>query len=219
MTRKAVVPCIVLAMLCSAACLRQRTGHTLYLSPEGAVTWTVIERDIQSDADELTDRAREEQEFLDRLASGRHPMLTALDSLGPGASRARFIRRERPYMVLTEARFDRADSLIQRLLHELKVTGTAVTTRDGDATTLAIVFEVPPEQPESADESPISPLIDFDEPYRLVLTAGRFVGSGGLTIEGGGSAAALDEAWMNEHCKPGATVKLSLTWTASAPVH
>jgi hypothetical protein len=217
MNRKAIVPCIVLAMLCSAACLRQQTGHTLYLSPEGAVTWTVLQRDIQSDADALPERTREEQEFLDRLASGRHPMLTALDSLNPVASRARFIRRERPYLVLTEARFERADNLMQRLLDELRVAGTATLTRDGDARTLTIVFQVPPDEPESPDESPIAPLLDSDESYRFMLTEGRFVAGDGFAIESGGSAAGLDEAWMDEHCTPGATVRVALTWNVSTP--
>jgi hypothetical protein len=217
MNRKTAVLGVVLATLCSAACLQQQTGHTLYLSPDGAVTWTATERDIRSDADDPAERMREEQEFLNRLMAGDHPMLTAVRTLEPSSSRVRFIRRERPYTVLTEARFERADSLMQRLLDAVKVHGTATLTRDGDATSLAIVFEVPREEPDSSDESPIAPLIDFDEPYRFVLTAGRFLPSEGFAIESGGSTAALDEEWMNEHCKPGATVKLSLNWIASAP--
>ena len=214
MNRKIVILVFALAVLWSPACLQQHTGHTLYLSADGAVTWTATERDIRSDAEDPAERAREEQEFLDRLVSGRHPMLTALQSLDPDASRARFIRRERPYIVMTEARFERADRLMQRLLDELKISGTATLTRHGDATTLTIAFEVPFVEPESSDESPITPLIDFDEPYRLVLTAGRFVASDGFRIESG-DTAALDEEWMKTRCEPGATVRLSLTWSAS----
>ena len=216
MNRNAIL-CVVLALLCSPACLQRHTGHTLYLSPDGAVTWTTTERHIRSDADDPAERLREEQEFLSRLSAGEHPMLTALRSLDPSSSRVRIIRRERPYIVLTEARFERADRLMQRLLDEWKVSGTATLTRNGDATTLLIVFDVPQEELESSDESPITPLIDSDEPYRFVLSDGRFVTGEGFAIESGGTSAALDEEWMTERCKPAATVRLVLTWILSTP--
>ncbi len=217
MTRKTAILTVFIAVLCSPACLQQQTGHTLYLSEEGAVTWTATERDIRSDARDPVERAREEQEFLNRLAAGQHPMLTALQSLDPSNSRARFLRSERPYTVLTEARFDRIDRLVQRLLDELKVPGTATLTRTADQTMLSIEFEVREGDPESSDESPITPLITADEPYRFVLTAGRFLAASGFAIESGDGVAALDEEWMTERCKPGNTVRLSLTWIASAP--
>ena len=215
MTGKTAILTVFLAVLCSPACLQQQTGHTLYLSPDGAVTWTAIERDIRSDARDPVERAREEQEFLNRLSAGQHPMLTALQSLDPSNSRARFLRRERPYTVLTEARFDRVDRLIQRLLDELRVPGTVTLTRMANQTTLSIEFEVREGEPESSDESPIMPLMIADEPHRFALTTGRFVAASGFTIEGGDGAAALDEEWMTERCKPGNTVTLSLTWSAS----
>ena len=217
MTRKPVILTVFLAVLCSPACLQQQTGHTLYLSQDGAVTWTAIERDIRSDARDPVESAREEQEFLDRLAAGQHPMLTALQSLDPSHSRARFLRRERPYTVLTEARFERIDRLVQRLLDELKVAGTATLTRIADQTTLSIELEVREGEPESSDESPITPLMTADEPYRVVLTTGRFVAATGFRIESGDGVAALDDDWMTERCKAGNKVTLSLTWSVSNP--
>lgn len=213
MNRKIVILVLALAVLWSPACLQQQTGHTLYLSPDAAVTWTTTERDIRSDAQDPSERMREEHEFLSRLTAGGHPMLTALRSLGPASSRARLLRRDRPYIVMTEAHFERADRLMQRLLDELRISGTATLTRHGDATTLSVAFEVPQEEPEFPDESAITPLIVFDEPYRLVLTTGRFVTSEGFTIESGETTAALDEEWMKARCEPGATVRLSVTWS------
>ena len=215
MNRKSAILCVFLAVLCSPACLQQQTGHTLYLSPDGAVTWTTIERDIRSDARDPAERAREEQEFLNQLSAGEHPMLVALRSLDPSNSRVRFVRRKRPYFVLTEARFDRADRMLQKLLDEVRIPGTANLTRTADQTTLSIAFEVPGQESESSEESPIPPLADFDEPYRLVLTAGRFASATGFTLESDETVAALDEEWMRERCKPGNTVRLSLTWMVS----
>jgi hypothetical protein len=217
MNRKSAILCVFLAVLCSPACLQQQTGHTLYLSQDGAVTWTTMERDIHSDARDPAERAREEQDFLNQLTAGTHPMLTGLRSLDPSSSRVRFVRRERPYLVLTEARFDRADRMLQKLFDELRIPGAASLTRTADQTTLSIAFEVPGQESASADESPIAPLADFDEPYRFVLTAGRFVSAAGFTLDSDGAVAALDEEWMTERCKPGAMVTLSLTWIASAP--
>ena len=217
MNRKSAILGVFLAVLCSPACLQQQTGHTLYLSPDGAVTWTTIERDIRSDARDPAERAREEQEFLNQLSAGEHPMLVALRSLDPSNSRVRFVRRKRPYFVLTEARFDRADRMLQKLLDEVRIPGTANLTRTADQTTLSIAFEVPGQESESSEESPIPPLADFDEPYRLVLTAGRFASATGFTLESDETVAALDEEWMRERCKPGNTVRLSLTWIVSTP--
>jgi hypothetical protein len=52
--------------------------------------------------------------------------------------------------------------MLQKLFDELRIPGTASLTRTADQTTLSIAFEVPGQESESADESPIAPLADFD---------------------------------------------------------
>jgi hypothetical protein len=64
-----------------------------------------IERDIRSDARDPAERFREEQGVLDGLAEGTHPNAAALRQLGGDSIQVRVLRPERPYAVMTEARF------------------------------------------------------------------------------------------------------------------
>src|SRR5512134_422199 len=162
MNRYVASAALLLGLLLTAACIQQETTHTWYLSAGGEVTWMTIERDIRSDAREAADRYREEQGVVDRLAAGVHPIAVALRQLGAGDVRVRVLRRERPYAVLTEGRFPRADQMIQRLLEEWRIPGSASIAVEGDQATLEIVMHAPADEPESEEESPIAALTDCD---------------------------------------------------------
>jgi hypothetical protein len=204
---------IIVAATLSAACLQQETTHTVYLSPDGAVTWMSIERDIRSDARAAADRVREEQEFLDRAGAGSHPIGLALQQLGPDAGvRTRLLRRERPYAVLTEARYARLDGSLDRMLLECGLRGFASITRTGETSTLELLFTVPDGEADADHESPVMALADADAPYRVVLTEGRFVSGEGFIIDGDGAVAVFDAAHVEDRAGPGQTVRISLSW-------
>lgn len=213
-TAKAV---LVAGLLLTPACIQQETTHTWYLSPAGEVTWMTIERDIRSDAREEADRYREEQEVVDRFAAGVHPIGVALRRLGAEDVRVRVLRRERPYAVASEGRFARADQMMQRLLDEWRIPGSATFAIEGDQSTLEIVMYAAADEPESGEESPVAALTDCDAPYRFVLTDGRFVSAMGFALEGDGTIAVLDEKGLEMVDDSDGPVRLSLTWTMTLP--
>lgn len=215
MTRFTVKAVLVAGLLLTPACIQQETTHTWYLSPGGEVTWMTIERDIRSDAREETDRYREEQEVVDRFAAGVHPIGVALRRLGAENVRVRVLRRERPYAVVSEGRFARADQMIQRLLDEWRIPGSATIAIEGDQSTLEIVMHAP--APESGEEGPVAALTDCDAPYRFVLTDGRFVSAMGFALEGDGTIAVLHEKALEGLDDAEVPVRLSLTWTLTLP--
>lgn len=208
---------LLAGLLLAPACIQQETTHTWYLSPGGEVTWMTIERDIRSDERVPADRYREEQEVVDRLAAGAHPVQMALGRLGADPVRVRVLRRGRPYAVMTEGRFARADQMIQRLLEELRMPGSATIAVEGEQATLEIVIHVPPDEPDSDEENPVAALTNCDSPYRFVLTDGRFVSATGFTLEGDGTIAVLDEQVLNGLDDSDVPVRLSLTWAITSP--
>jgi hypothetical protein len=217
MNRTEAKAVILAGLLLTPACIQQETTHTWYLSPGGEVTWMTIERDIRSDARKVADRYQEEQEVADRLASGAHPIQLALGRLGADPVRVRVLRRERPYAVMTEGRFARADQMIQRLLEELGIPASAAMTVQGQQATLEIVMQAPVEGSEPDEDSPVLAVTDCDAPYRFVLTDGRFVSATGFTLEGEGTIAVLDEEVLKGLDESGAPVRLTLTWTLTSP--
>src|SRR5262245_49539960 len=83
MIRRLCIPLVLLAVPLTSACIVKETTHRLYLSPRGALTWTVLEQDVRSTESNPANRASEEQAFLDGVASGTHSAFDALARLGP----------------------------------------------------------------------------------------------------------------------------------------
>jgi hypothetical protein len=202
-----------------SGCLVGETGHTLYLDPEGSVTWTVLEQDVRSDADKPRDVIREEREFLDRLASGRHPVTEGLDSLLPDALETRILRGERPFSVYTTARFAAVDRLAQDVLDQLGIRGRAVLRCEDGLAHLALTVDVHDGDGEDRiDDAPVMPLLEDLEGLRVVLTRGKFVDAAGFTLSDDGSTAVLAEPDdQTEAALAQGELGLSLTWTTGEP--
>jgi hypothetical protein len=185
--------CLLLALAAApfaSGCLLKTTTHRLYLSPQGALTWSVLEQDVRSTETGPLDRAAEEDAFLDGVRSATHPTLEALRRLAPSDTWLRLLRADRPYTVLTEAHFERVDVVIEQLLNELHIPGTASLQRAGDEWSLGISIDL---TAMDADDQPsqIAALIEELDCYRLVLTEGRFTAAIGFAIVDDGAAVAL----------------------------
>jgi hypothetical protein len=188
----------------AAGCLQKETTHTLYLSPDGSLVWTATEANVRSDDDDRVERWREEARYLDRLSGGVHPLAVALRRLGPDDVRSRLIRRDRPYVAVTEATFGRVDRLADQLLAELGLHGAASLVEEGNRTTLRVELDLREEPVRLEEDSPIDALVEDLERYRLVLTHGRFVAAEGFVL--------VDEVTAVLHPLPCDRVTLSLTW-------
>jgi hypothetical protein len=190
------------AVLATSACLASKTSHVLYLSPSGAVTWTIHDRDVHSDAAERSQRAQEEGDFLRAIQHRTHGPLLALEALGGRNATSELVRTERPWDAVTTAQFDRVDGLFDALLRELGVQGRASLTSAGALTTLRIEWR---EDDPGAEESPALELIDLLEASRVVLTDGRFVAAEGFVVSQDGREATLADRGLAE-------MRVSLTW-------
>jgi hypothetical protein len=207
MKRFLTVFVIGIGFLASSACLASRTSHVLYLSPSGAVTWTVHDQDVHSDEADRSKRAQEEADFLRAIHNRTHGPLLALEALGGRNAASELTRTKRPWDAVTTAEFDRIDGLFASLLRELGIEGSASLSSNGDRTTLRVQWA---EGERGAEETPALALVEELDAYRVVLTEGRFVAAEGFEISSDGrmatpAADAMSRSTSDRH--------VSLTWT------
>lgn len=198
------------AALSSSACLDKETTHTIYLSPEGTVAWTTLERDVQSDADDPAARGAEEAGYLAAALAGTNDIAQGLAALEPSRVQTRVLRRERPFTVLTEARFPGVEALGLKILAALRLPGDVYLTEGAGSVTLHIHLDFRGVDEDQDDpSSPVEQLVDELSTYRIVLTEGRFVEATGFALSDGGTVARPVAASTG---LPDDVVDLSLTW-------
>jgi hypothetical protein len=214
MKQKLLGMAVLTVTLGSTGCLVKDTTHRVYLSPSGSVAWIVLEQGVRSNEDDSNKRWREEREWLDAIARDAHPAAEALRRLGSAAITTRLLRSERPYMVLTDARFARVDHVIGRFFEELGLRGEATLEADGRGAVLSVALDLSSvDDPEPDIESPVTALLEDLERYRFALTEGRFVAATGFDIIDNGTAATVQEI-QPETVKAGGVLKLRLEWRA-----
>jgi len=185
-----VVCGVVVAAACSG-CLQMEVRHTVYLAGSGAV-WSVIEKDVRSDENMAADRIREEQDYVLAARAGQHGVAQAFRSMGAESVTTTWLRRERPYSVMTEARFADVRQLTLALLRDAGAQGDVTLVKDGCRTRFAVRLNLE-QSADSKGDSPLDALMDDLETYRFVLTEGRFISADGFEILDEGSIAVPDK--------------------------
>jgi len=180
------------ALLASAGCLQKQITHTLYLSPAGEVAWSALESDVRSDERDGGKRAAEENHYVASIAAGQHPIAAALATLGGHAVSTAWVRRERPYTVRTEARFDSIRRLAEAILWDAGLSGDVTVASAGCRTTLTVRVNVT-DNGTTEGETATSALIEELDRYRIVMTEGRFVFADGFLLEADGVVATPDQ--------------------------
>jgi hypothetical protein len=198
---------VVPGILASSACLTSQTTHVLYLSPSGAVTWAVHDRDVHSDEVDPARRAQEEADFLEAVQVGTYGPVQALEAIGGREVFTALIRNERPWEALTTARFERIDTLFTSLLREFGIRGTATLSSAGGQTTARVEWAG---GEASEDGTPALSLVAEPDGYQIVLTEGRFVAAEGFVISPDGRIATPPGGPPPVTPVP----HLSLTWRA-----
>ena len=191
--------------LASSACLASRTTHVLYLSPSGAVTWTVHDQDVHSDEADRSKRAQEEADFLRAIQNRTHGPLLALEAMGGRNAASELTRTKRPWDAVTTAEFDRIDGLFASLLRELGIQGRASLSSADGRTTLHVEWR---EDEPGSETSPALELAELLEASRVVLTEGHFVAADGFVISQDGREATLP----GRPSSTGAGRHVSLSW-------
>ena len=77
----------IVVLLLGGGCLQREVTETWYLDPSGAVTWSVIERDVRSDAQTALDRQNEEAAYWMAVQRDDHPVGRGMRLLDPVAIR------------------------------------------------------------------------------------------------------------------------------------
>jgi hypothetical protein len=214
MHRNGLAAAALVAAVGATGCLVKETAHRLYLSPSGAVAWAVLEESVRSTENDPARRMSEEQEWLAAIARDTHPVAEGLRRLGTDQASTTLLRPARPYMALTDARFERVDQLIARLFEELGLRGEATLTVNGQETTLSVALDLASlYDPGPETESPVTALLEDRDRYRFVLIDGRFMSATGFAILEDGTAALLQEI-PPETLEARGVLRLSLTWRA-----
>lgn len=208
---------IAIAALSLAAlgCIDEDTLHTLYLGPDGALTWVATELHIRSTLDDPRERRQEEREFLEAARTDRHPVAEALLSFASVRLETTILRDRRPFHVVTEAELGPVAGFAREVLWRLGVPGEAELVTTGSRRSLEITVWPDPAAEDAVDEDdPLLALLSDWDDYRIVLTEGRFVAAQGFAITDDGTVARVVEAEEGEE-EPaeGEPLVLSLTWT------
>ena len=196
----------VLTAFTAAGCIQEQVTQTLYISPSGLV-WSVLEKDVRSDESELAKRVLEEQKFVLAADAGTHGPAEFLRTVGAQSVKTTWLRRERPYTLMTEGRFTDLRQLALAVLRDSKVGGDATLAREGCQTRFTLDVDLTTAPDESPKDGPLGDLLEDLKNYRIVLTEGHFVSADGFDI-GDGMIAVPDAKKKVE----GGTLRLALVW-------
>jgi hypothetical protein len=200
-----VVCGVVLTVLCGG-CLQKDVVQTIYLAP-GGTTWTVIEQDVRSDEKEPMDRILEENDYALAVGAGKHPVAEAFRRLGAQSVTTTWLRRERPYTVMTEARFGDLRQLSTAILRDAGAHGDVSLVREGCETRFRFRVDVDA-APASTGENALDALLTDLENYRFVLAEGRFTSADGFRILDEGTIAV----WDGKKAAADGALTLALSW-------
>ena len=204
----------ILLTVLAAGCLQKDTTHILYLSPDGSLRWTVEESNVHSDEVDAGARFAEEQAYIGPALIGSHRAAVGLQAIGPHSPvNTTVIRDERPFHVLTDARFSHVDRAFERLFEQTGVKGSAALEVVDDRHTLRIRLDFSREIDQH--DRPATMLLEDFENYRFVLTEGRFVAGGGFDVPDR-TRAVISREWiaaMNDALAAKRPIELALTWT------
>lgn len=194
----------LITAVASAGCLQKEVTHTLYVAPS-SVVWSVLEKDVRSDEPSAGARHLEEHEYALGVAAGSHGVALAFRRLGARATTT-WLRRERPYSAMTEARFADLGAVATALLRESRAQGDATLVREGCRTTFAMRLDA--DSTEANSDDGLDALVAELEDYRVVLTEGRFVSADGFAIGSDGVVASPDPA----KTPAGGVLTIGLVW-------
>src|SRR2546427_700217 len=180
---RALLPLSAVALFASG-CLIQDTTQTIYLEPDGSVTWSVLQKDVRSDEKRLDDRRREEGRFITDATAARHPIALAFARLDAADVRMFILRAARPYTVLTEARFARIDTLMERFASAAGARATSVLARHDNVITWTLTVSDDAGASVRDKDKIIDALADSFDGCQFVLSAGDFLRAGGVALSG-----------------------------------
>jgi hypothetical protein len=210
--RWAVLAAAAGALLTAAGCLQKEVTEVWYLEPDGRVTWVVTEQDVRSDAQAAIDRQNEEADYRAAVEREDHPVARGLRLLEPLRLRTLAVRREAPFLVVTEAQFASIELLGRRLIERSGWSGTSQLTRATGVSEWTLTVRDPQTAAEADRTSEdLAALIGDLDRLRVVLTAGRFEDTSGFTLGADARVATMVAGDLDPAGNPQALI-LRLKW-------
>ena len=198
----------------TSGCLQKETTHTLYLGPDGGLTWVAAEANVHSDEADPGKRAAEDQSYIGPALLGAHPVARGLQALGPDTLvRTTVVRDDRPFHVITEARFARADRTLERLFVDSGIPARVTMAQEQERTTLRMRFDFSRQTVER--NTPAVALLEAIEHFVFVLPEGRFIAGGGFEVPDRARARLSKDAFdaIDEAMTARRPIELTLTWS------
>lgn len=157
----------------------RQTRSVLYLDPDGAVSWAILEWDIQPGRGQPdASRSGEAKTFLLSARSAAYPVSVALDLAGATRSSTTVLKEAEPFEVYSLAQFRSLDVLFRDLYTAAGATVTSTLEMDGPRRLWTFVVHG-----EDGEALPgIEALADAVARMRVVLTRGHFLEARGFTI-------------------------------------
>ena len=197
----------------ATGCLRKDTTQTLYIGTDGAARWMVAEAEVYSDDADIGTRLAEEQAYIGAALIGTQPVALAFAALKPDSIvKTTVLRDERPFHVVTEARFNAVENVLQRLFTDAGLHATVVLKNAETRSTLGMRFDF--SKAVADRDSAATVLFESIDELRFVIAEGTFVAGGGFDVEDR-RRATISPEWMAaaeralEERRP---IELSLTW-------
>jgi hypothetical protein len=204
---------VILMTLATAGCLQKETIHTLYLGADG-MTWVASEANVHSDESDPGKRFAEEQSYIGPALLGSHPVARGLQALGPDSLvRTTIVREERPFHVITEARFARADRALERLFVESGIPARVTMAQEEGRTSLHVRFDFSRQMVER--DTPSAALLEDIERFVFVLADGQFIAGGGFEVPDRARAKLARESFdaIEDAIAARRAIELTLTWS------
>jgi hypothetical protein len=204
-------PTMAVALL-GTGCLVKEDLATWYLEPGGSVTWSAMEKDVHSDAENANDQQIEEANYVEAVRLLNHPMARGFAELGARDVRTRILRGSAPFTVVTEARFPSIAFLGDQIIQRTGLAGTSTISHDETGSTWTFSVRDPhaPNGVEKPDDDLSALTVGLDR-LAVVLTDGRFVQAKGFQLSGDGRTATMIK-WDEDALKDDGVLLLKLTW-------
>lgn len=173
---------IAAALLCvaAAACIKEENTVTLYLDPNGQVTWSIFEKNVRSDERDRDARQTEEQAFIVAARVHQHPAMTGLQRLGASDIKDTILQDKPPFSLMTEGRFRNLEELGRKLFVVYGMAGTSVVSRDEEKFIWTLTINSVPEDVSDQDNAELMALVG--DKLLVALREGEFVEADGFSI-------------------------------------
>lgn len=213
MTRSIGSAFLSVVALLAGGCLQKEAVHTIYLSPDGAIRWTVDESGVVSTDTDPSVRVLEEQTYISNAVSGTHVAAQAFRAMAAeGLVRTSIVREERPFHVITDAQFSSIDSALSRFFKEAGLKASVSIKQEDGRSALRVKLDFSKEPEDRA--SPVLKMLEDLDDLRFVLTEGKFIAGGGFDVPDR-TNARLSRSWMaaaEAAMEARREIELVLTW-------